>query len=48
MDPYDELVKRLLEADDIKKMYDEYIIKDITFKEWVIGQIDKTYLGLRW
>jgi hypothetical protein len=39
-DQYDKLINGLLESDRIKKIYDEYIIKDITFKEWVIGYTD--------
>lgn len=37
---YDQMLKRCLESDKIRKIYDEYIIKDITFKEWVIGNVD--------
>jgi hypothetical protein len=37
---YDEIIDRLLKSEEIKKLYDEYIIKDITFKEWVIGHVD--------
>lgn len=43
MDKYDELIKRLLESEDIQNLYNGYVIKDITFKEWVVGMIDETY-----
>lgn len=34
------LIAELMKSDKIQKLYDEYIIKDITFKEWISGRID--------
>jgi hypothetical protein len=45
MDKYDELIKRSLESETIRELYDNYIIKDITFKEWVEGNIDDLYIN---
>ena len=42
-DKYDILVEKMLESSDIQRLYNEYIIKDITFKEWVVGMIDSLY-----
>ena len=40
MDKYDELLNRMLEAKSFRDTYDECIVKDITFKEWVQGTLD--------
>lgn len=40
MDKYDELIKRMLESEAIQQIYEEFIVKDITFKEFVIGRVD--------
>jgi len=40
-DEYDEMLERLLKTKTIQDMYDEFIIKDITFKEWVVGNLDE-------
>ena len=40
MDKYDELIKKLMESKTIKELYENYIVKDITFKEWVIDYAD--------
>ena len=38
---YDKLINHCLTDNIIKETYDLYIIKDITFKEWVIGMLDE-------
>jgi len=40
MDEYDTIMSECLKSDKIKKDYDDYIIKDITFKEFVQGHVD--------
>ncbi len=40
MDAYDELINRMLNDPDTKANYEKYIIKDITFEEWVTGACD--------
>ncbi len=46
-DIYDELIDRLLKSEEIKKLYDSFIIKDITFREWVIGHTDDLMMEIR-
>jgi len=41
MNKYDQLQQRLLESPEIKDIYETCIIKDITFKEWVIDHLDE-------
>ena len=40
MDKYDELIRQLMENPELQTTYDTCIIKDITFKEWVVGHVD--------
>lgn len=44
MNKYDELIKKLMETPDIQSTYEMCIIKDITFKEWVVGHVDDLLL----
>ena len=44
MEEYNELIERLMESPNIQGLYDSYIIKDITFKEWVVGMVDDVYM----
>jgi len=46
-DEYNTLIERMLASSEIQKLYDEFIIKDITFKEWVVGTIDDLYMRQR-
>lgn len=41
VDKYDELINRLMESGKIQTTYDNYIIKDITLKEWIVGMVDQ-------
>ena len=43
MDIYDRFLNDLMSSPTIHKVYNEYIIKDITFKEWVVGMVDNLY-----
>jgi len=45
MDTYDQLLEAMLESEKIRKMYDEYIVKDITFREWVVDHLDEALIG---
>jgi hypothetical protein len=44
MDKYDELIDRFMNNGEIKRIYDNYIIDEITFKEWVDGHVDDLLL----
>ena len=35
-----KLIKELLKSEEIKQIYDSYIIKDIEFKVWVTSTVD--------
>ena len=37
---YDKLVEYMLKDTKTKENYEKYVIKDITFKEWIVGCID--------
>jgi len=47
IEKYDELIKKLMESKTIKELYEKYIIKDITFKEWVVGYADDLLKGFK-
>ena len=40
MDKYDELITKMMDSPPIQETYNDYIIKDITYKEWVVGMVD--------
>jgi len=44
MNKYDELLQKLMESERIQNTYNNYIIKDITFKEWVEGCLDELHI----
>ena len=43
MDKYDELITKMIDNPPIQKIYNDYIIKDITYKEWVVGMVDRGF-----
>lgn len=43
MNKYNMFIKKLIESENIQKLYKDYIIKDITFKEWVVGMVDEIH-----
>lgn len=43
MDKYDELVKKMMDSPSIQKMYDDCIIRDISYKEWILGMVDRSF-----
>ena len=40
MDKYNELIKRIINSPEVQELYNTCIVKDITFKEWIVGMID--------
>jgi hypothetical protein len=44
MDKYTELIDNLVESEDARKIYDNYIVKYITYKEWIIGMVDNVFI----
>ena len=43
MDKYDELITKMMDDPPIQELYDNCIIKDITYKEWVVGMVDRCF-----
>lgn len=44
MNEHWELIKKLKKSDKIRRLYDEYAAKNITFKEWVTEMVHRFYV----
>ena len=40
---YEYIIDALMESEEIQKLYEDNIIKDITFREWVKGCVDRIH-----